>query len=296
LFAGASTGVFWGVPFLAPQVLKGYSSFEIAFGRFFFFGVMGLFFFPRLIRMVRSLSRLELIQVFFLSAMGFWFYSSLLFWSIQETDGVISSLVLGLLPITIPLFTPGRKSGGFLFYGGLILIAAGLGTLLVYPHWNSIESLKPKSGLGVLGLFTCLLLWTAFAIANSKFLIKRPWISGRDFSSLMGLISMICLLPLFCFFKTDGGWSVRPDLGIYLLISAVLGLGSSWFANWLWNFAAQRIPSEVSGQLLVFETLFGLIYTFLFECRFPHGFEIIAMALSMGGVGLAIFAQMAKLK
>ena len=295
LIAGASTGIFWGVPFLAPQVLTGFSSFEIAFGRFFFFGIMGLFFVRRLMRMIVSFSRLDLLKVFFLSAMGFWFYSSLLFWSIQETDGVISSLILGLLPITIPLFTPGRKSGGVLFYLGLVFIAVGLGVLVLYPRWSSIEMLKPKSGLGVMGLVVCLMLWTAFAIANSRFLRNRPWISGRDFSSLMGLISMMCLLPFVFFLKGAGEWGSRPGIRMYFVISGILGLGSSWFANWLWNFAAKRIPSEVSGQLLVFETVFGLLYTFWFEHRLPYGFEVVAMTLSLGGVAMAIFAQIVKL-
>ena len=111
LLAGASTGIFWGVPFLAPQILPGFSPVEIAFGRFFFFGVMGLFFVRRGIALLRTLSVRERAQVFALSALGFWLYSSILFWAISMTNGVISSLVLGLLPVTIPLFTPGRRSG-----------------------------------------------------------------------------------------------------------------------------------------------------------------------------------------
>ena len=291
LLAGASTGIFWGVPFLAPQVLKGYSSFEIAFGRFFFFGIMGLFFLPRLVRMIRAFSPIELLKVVFLSAAGFWLYSSLLFWSIQKTDGVISSLVLGLLPITIPLLTPGRRSGGCLFYAGLSMIAAGLGVLVLYPTLGRIGNLKPGDPLGIAGLVVCLLMWTVYAIANSRFLRNRRGLSSRDFSSLMGVLSLACLLPVVLVSSNAAERAARPGFEGFILISAVLGLGSSWLANWLWNFSAKHIPSEVSGLLLVFETIFGLFYTFLYERRFPHGFEAVSIGLSLGGVVLAVIAQ-----
>src|ERR1035437_3273043 len=116
ILAGISTGLFWGIPFLVPQILTNYSSLEISFGRFFFFGVISLFFFRKVFEIIRKLSNRDRFILFLLSASGFWFYSTLLFWGVQATDGIISSLIIGLLPISIPLFTFGRKNSGPRFY------------------------------------------------------------------------------------------------------------------------------------------------------------------------------------
>jgi len=291
LFAGASTGIFWGVPFLAPQILKGYSSFEIAFGRFFFFGLMGIFFAKRGFAILKSLSLRERVWVFLLSACGFWLYSSILFWSIQKTDGILSSLVLGMLPVTIPLFTPGRRSGGMGFYGGLFLIATGLFILLGGAGVGEVRSLTPDRVPGVIGLFVCLSMWTGFSISNSRFLQRRREISRRDFSSLMGLISLASMVPLLFVSVDFTEWSGRESLPIYVAVSAVLGIGCSWFANWLWNIASVYFPSEISGTLLVFETIFGVIYTLVFQRRLPETGELLATLLCLIGVPLAVVSQ-----
>jgi drug/metabolite transporter (DMT)-like permease len=293
LLAGASTGIFWGFPFLVPQVLTGYSPFEIAFGRFFFFGLMGVLFVKKGIAILKALPAADRVRVFLLSAAGFWLYSGILFWSIRQTDGIISPLVLGMLPVTIPLFTPGRKSGGFRFYAGIGLIATGLVLLFFRGEGAAASGVPVFQGrvAGVIGLFVCLGMWTWFSISNSAFLQKRPEISRRDFSSLMGLISLACLLMVSAPALFASGWEGRESLSLYLGFSAVLGIGSSWLANWLWNVASVNLPSEISGTLLVFETLFGVLYTLILQHRLPDGRETIAILLCLAGVLFAITAR-----
>lgn len=287
LFAGASTGVFWGVPFLVPQVLPGYSAGEIAFGRFFFFGLMGVVFVQKALEILKRLSPRERFQVFLLSACGFWLYSTILFWSIRRTNGILSSLILGMLPVTIPLFTPGRKGGGVGFYFGLLLIAGGL-ALLFAPGGNRGAVVAVE---GVIGLFVCLGMWTWFSIQNSRFLQARPHISRRDFSSLMGLISLVSLMGVLLPTLLKAQWAERESISLYLGFSAVLGVGSSWFANWLWNVASVNLPSEVSGTLLVFETIFGVLYTLIYQKRLPEAVELLAIVMCLVGVILAVVFQ-----
>ena len=292
LFAGASTGVFWGVPFLAPQVLKGYSPFEIAFGRFFFFGMAGLAFLKRGLVIMKALSPSDRARIVVLSATGFWLYSTVLFWSIQKTNGVLSSLVVGLLPVTIPLCSKGRKSGGWLFYSGLLSIGAGLVVLVLVPHRDAFQSLEQKSALGAAGLFACLAMWTGYAIESARFLRARSEISSLDFSNVMGLLSFACLLPLFLVSVDARSFAQRPGFTEFVALSAVLGIGSSWLANWLWNAAAKRLRSEVLGPLMVFETTFGLLYSFMHERRWPFGFEVVSIALCIVGVVVAVTAEL----
>ena len=59
----------------------------------------------------------------------------------------------------------------------------------------------------------------------------------------------------------------------------VLAIGASWLGNGLWNAAAKRLPLTLSGQMIVFETLFALLYGFAWERRGPTVLEIAATAL-----------------
>ena len=48
------------------------------------------------------------------------------------------------------------------------------------------------------------------------------------------------------------------------------------------------MPVTLSGQLILFETLFALLYAFLYFQRWPRPLEIAAIVLLMIGVGWAM--------
>ena len=292
ILAGISTGLFWGLPFLVPQMLPDFSSLEISFGRFFFFGLISLLFLKKVIAIIRSLSILDRILLMVLSASGFWFYSILLFWAVHQTGGIISSLIVGLLPISITLTTVfgkgGRKQGGLIFFIGLSAILVGLLVLFGFPVFMGLESLKPPSVFGVLALFSCLALWTWFAINNTRFLQRNPEISGKDFASVIGVVSLVSISPFFLTQVNIAQLIHRDGFNTYLWCSIALGFGSSWLANWLWNVCSFHCPSEISGPLIISETVCGLLYSFIFENRFPHGYEAVAITLFLSGAFMTV--------
>lgn len=292
ILAGVSTGVFWGIPFLVPQMLGNYSSLEISFGRFFFFGVVSLFFMKKVWAIVQKLNAKDRFMLFLLSATGFWFYSTILFWGVQATDGIISSLILGLLPISIPLFSPGRKNSGPKFFLGLFLLLAGIVNLFAYPVLQGMKLVKEPSLIGIAALVSCLCLWTWFAINNTKFLQRNPQIDRKDFASAVGVVSLISILPIFISQVNLGEFVQREDFSVYLLSSFALGFGSSWLANWLWNICSFHCPSEISGPLIISETVFGLLYSFFYEQRLPFVYEGVSFVLFLVGVFVTVRSQM----
>lgn len=292
ILAGVSTGVFWGIPFLVPQMLGNYSSLEISFGRFFFFGVISLFFIRKVWSIIRNLNGRDRLMLFLLSASGFWFYSTILFWGVQATDGIISSLILGLLPISIPLFSPGRKNSGIKFFLGLLLLLTGIVNLFAYPVLNGLKQVKEPSLMGIAALVGCLCLWTWFAINNTKFLQRNPQIDRKDFASVVGVVSMLSILPIFLSQVNLDEFVHRDSFNVYLISSMALGFGSSWLANWLWNICSFHCPSEISGPLIISETVFGLLYSFFFEQRLPHGYEAVSFMLFLVGVFVTVRSQM----
>jgi drug/metabolite transporter (DMT)-like permease len=71
-------------------------------------------------------------------------------------------------------------------------------------------------------------------------------------------------------------------------VSILIGVGATWIATWLWNRASQALPTSLAGQLLVFETVFGLAYAFALEGKAPPPLAWAGMALLLAGVVLGI--------
>jgi drug/metabolite transporter (DMT)-like permease len=67
-----------------------------------------------------------------------------------------------------------------------------------------------------------------------------------------------------------------------------VAIGASWLGNGLWNAASKRLPLTLSGQLIVFETLFALLYAFIYDHRLPRPLEAAAIALLLAGVSWSV--------
>jgi drug/metabolite transporter (DMT)-like permease len=91
------------------------------------------------------------------------------------------------------------------------------------------------------------------------------------------------LLAVPAFVWTDGPHEAAAWWRFIGVVSTV-ALLCSVFANTLWNVASRALPLALTGQMVVFETLFGLLYGFLWESRWPAMHESAAIVLLVGGV------------
>jgi drug/metabolite transporter (DMT)-like permease len=215
----------------------------------------------------------------------------LLFYGIRLTDSVVAALMIGCLPLTITLF--GKPHFNQKLFWGLALIVIGLLSLLVFPLLKAHQSLSFShlNPLGLGAIAAALALWTWFAIKNAHFMSSHVEISSLDYSSLLGLISFVCITP---FFLLDHGFQAvmaSPHFGHYLVWSLILGVGASWIANILWAYSAKVCPPGIGGPLIVSETLFALLYSFILDKRLPFPNEIIATLTLVLGVVLSIRSQ-----
>src|SRR5206468_7815576 len=67
-------------------------------------------------------------------------------------------------------------------------------------------------------------------------------------------------------------------------VMATVAILCSVTGNALWNRASRLLPLALTGQMIVFETLFALLYGFLWERRWPTLLETLAMVLLVAGV------------
>lgn len=291
ILAGLGAGVLWGLVFVAPQIIPDFSPLEIAYGRFFFFGVFSLLYIRGVIHLIRSLTLTEIALVFALSAAGFWLYTLGLIQSVKMNGGVLTTLVIGLLPLTISLTESCnlRRKGQFIL--GLFLILLGLATLELLPLLVGSADSKNITLYGSFVLLASLFMWTWYGVRNSSFLKERQWISKRNFTSLVGMISLLCLTAIAIFNLDFQGLVRHSNFSVYLMLSAVLGLGSTWLAYWLWNICSNLCPPQISGPLIVSETVCGVLFTFIYQQRFPTMIEIIAISLFVAGALLSVISQ-----
>ena len=215
--------------------------------------------------------------------------------SIQRIGIPISSLIVGLIPVTVSIFSRDHLKRPGLFYWGLISIVFGMGILNRAAFLNEPAFWRVQSAVGIGLAVVCLFLWSYFAVSNARFLKQHAHVHSEEWSSVLGLYTAIATLvldPLVRLCKIEGDEVIRlPFSNLkFLACTAFLALFSTFFATRLWNRASLVLPTGLVAQLIVSETLFALVYSFIYEKKFPQMGEWVAMALVLGGVLLAIRA------
>ena len=76
-----------------------------------------------------------------------------------------------------------------------------------------------------------------------------------------------------------------------VLLAVATGIGSAWLATILWNIASQRLSASLCGQLIVSETIFALVYAFIWKGQLPGLLQGMACVLFVAGILASIRAH-----
>ena len=130
-----------------------------------------------------------------------------------------------------------------------------------------------------------LVSWTCYAVGNSRWLARLEGVSAHEWNLLLGVMTCaqtLLLVPLALWFYTE------PHAAMVwaklIAVSAGVALFASMIGNALWNRMSRLLPLTLVGQMILFETLFALIYGFLWEGRWPTVLEAAAFALVVASV------------
>jgi drug/metabolite transporter (DMT)-like permease len=110
-------------------------------------------------------------------------------------------------------------------------------------------------------------------------------VSIHDWNLLLGIVTgaqALLLIPIGISFATG-----EHDRNAWAYFSAVcfgVGLLASLIGNALWNKMSRLLPLTLVGQMILFETLFALVYGFLWEQRLPTFLETTACLFVVLGV------------
>lgn len=295
VYAGMA-GAVWGLVFLVPKWLPEFSPLLLSCGRFILYGAVSLMLLlPNASRLLRQLTRRDVLMLVKLALLGNLIYYMLLTASIQWVGIATASLIIGVLPLSITWL--GRRDAGSIplsqLMWPLLMVMAGMLCINLEALFGS-ASQQPLSEkvLGIVCAFGGLMCWSWFAIDNARYLKSSAFNSG-EWSGLWGVTTGVLGLLI---------WGVAHALSLNAVTIEVsderwqmfwaINLGcavlASWFANGLWNASSRRLPLTLSGQLIVFETLFALLYGFIYLQRWPTALEAAAIALLLGGVSWAV--------
>lgn len=295
----------WSFIYIIPQFITGFSSFEIALGRYVIYGLASLFLF------VRAKSRgsfsfpkeIWIKSIYFSLICTIAFYTFLVL-AMRYATAEITAMILGLAPITIAVYgNLKQKEIAFrkLFLPSLLIFTGLL--LLNSSHLYKTTDLQPYLW-GLVCAFLSLASWTWYVEANSHFLKNHPQVPSDDWCTLIGIGTLfwvaIFFLGSLLFTQEPIDWSryTTPNINLLRFIggSLVLGILCSWVAEYLWNQGSLMLPVSLVGQLTILETVFVLLMIFLIDFSIPPLLEISGIILQLIGVylGIAQFAQQEK--
>jgi drug/metabolite transporter (DMT)-like permease len=280
---GIVAGALWGLVFLAPEVARGFAPLQLSAGRYLAYGlVAAVLVAPSARRLAATVSWAEWRALAWLSLWGNILYFVLLAQAVQTGGIAMTSLIVGMLPVAVTVIGS-RQHGAVPFVQlipSLLLSAAGM----VCIGWQSLGAAH-GSLMGVLCAVGALVSWTIYAVQNSRWLGRVHHVSSHEWSLLTGVVTgaQALLLAIPAFLWAPAAHASADWLRFGEVVAGV-AIFASILGNAFWNRASRLLPLTLTGQMILFETLFALLYAFIWERRLPTGLETAAMVLLVAGV------------
>lgn len=227
-----------------------------------------------------------------LSVLGFSGYYLLLAFGIVAAGTEVPSLIIGTIPVWMMLL--GRPAGLRMraLLPGLLLTGAGI-ALMIWGAWSTQHREGGVSfGWGIALALGAMVSWTIYGLLNAKWLQRHTELNATDWANWLGIATGLGALLLWLVAGSDmATLKAQPDGMLFIWIALAGGFGSSWLATILWNVASQRLSASLCGQLIVSETLFALLYSFVWDGRWPQATEWVAALLFVLGILASIKAH-----
>ncbi len=299
-----AAGLMWGLVFVAPALLPDYPPPALAFGRYLAFGLVALLLaWPDRVRLA-GLRRQDWMEALKLSLVGNILYYLFLSTAIQAAGVPLASVLIGTLPVVIAVCAnwhdrslPWRR-----LWPSLLLIGVGIAWVNRSEMARLGQGDTGRYALGAALALVAVAAWTWYPIRNARWLQRHPGLSPTTWTTVQGLTT----LPLAALgwlgygawqqlsasngaagiggAGSWGGWGLGPRPAFFVLLMLAMGLFASWLGTWAWSRASRLLPTSLTGQLIVFETLSALTYGYLHRGQWPDAGTALGLVLLVGGV------------
>lgn len=302
-------GLMWGLIFVGPLIVPEYPAVLQSMGRYLALGLIAL---PLAwlgrVRL-RQLTRRDWKTALALTMMGNLIYYVCLASAIQRTGAPVSTMIIGTLPVVIPVFANllySQRDGKLAWskmVPALMCIALGLALVNIAElHRADIGEFDGwRYGSGVLLASVSVVCWAWYALRNARWLRENPdkhpmmWATAQALVtlpvSLLGYLVSCWWLGLQ---QPDFALPFGPRPWVFVGLMVAIAVLCSWVGALCWNIASQKLPTVILGPLIVFETLAGLLYTFMMRQSVPPLLTGCGIALLVVGVVIAVRAKLEK--
>ncbi|MES2190097.1 MAG: DMT family transporter [Pseudomonadota bacterium] len=292
ILAGLAAGALWGLVFVAPLMAPGFSAVDFTAGRFLSYGALS-FVVMLLFRKVPWPTARQAIAACGLSLLGFTAYYLLLVFAIRDAGTEVPSLIIGTIPVWMMLL--GRPAGLRMatLLPGLLLTLFGLALMMRASSGLTGEGLAPWAfWRGVAFAVASMVCWTAFGILNAAWLKKHPEVNATTWANWLGIATGMGALVLWLLAGSNiEVLRSRDGLLQAAMLAVATGIGSAWLATILWNIASRRLSASLCGQLIVSETIFALVYAFIWKGQLPGQLQGMACVFFVAGILASIRAH-----
>jgi drug/metabolite transporter (DMT)-like permease len=297
ILAALITGALWGLTFVAIRYVQPFTELDLAIARYGIFALMSLLLMVRPRFRPRGIPPGRAVVALLLGAVGYVGYFIAASLAVRHAGAAIPPLVVGLLPVCLAII--GNRANSDVEWGRLALplamITAGVAVTNLWTLTNArAAGTQQDVLLGIACSFAALGIWIVYGVVNARAMRAAASPDTLAWTGLQGIGAGLGIMPLVVMVAVGapsmfGTLPLSSPAGLnFLAWALVMGVVGSWVATWCWSIASRRLPLSLSAQLIVAETVFGLLYGFVYEYRWPALAEWIGILLQLVGAGVAV--------
>lgn len=298
-------GLMWGLIFVGPLIVPEYPAVLQSMGRYLALGLIALpIAWLGRVRL-RQLGRKDWVTALTLTMMGNLIYYVCLASAIQRTSAPVSTMIIGTLPVVIPVFANllySQRDGKLSWWRlspALVLIGIGLLCVNISELNQGLPDFSGwRYGSGIALALISVVCWAWYALRNARWLRENPdkhpmmWATAQALVTLpVSLLGYIAACLWLNGQTPDFALPFGPRPAVFIGLMIAIAVLCSWVGALCWNVASQKLPTVILGPLIVFETLAGLLYTFILRQEFPPLLTVSGITLLMVGVVIAVRAK-----
>lgn len=298
-------GLMWGLIFVGPLIVPEYPAVLQSMGRYLALGLIALpIAWLGRVRL-RQLGRKDWVTALTLTMMGNLIYYVCLASAIQRTGAPVSTMIIGTLPVVIPVFANllySQRDGKLSWWRlspALVLIGIGLLCVNISELNQGLPDFSGwRYGSGIALALISVVCWAWYALRNARWLRENPdkhpmmWATAQALVTLpVSLLGYIAACLWLNGQTPDFALPFGPRPAVFIGLMIAIAVLCSWVGALCWNVASQKLPTVILGPLIVFETLAGLLYTFILRQEFPPLLTVSDITLLMVGVVIAVRAK-----
>ncbi|MCQ7058717.1 DMT family transporter [Escherichia coli] len=298
-------GLMWGLIFVGPLIVPDYPAVLQSMGRYLALGLIALPIAWLGRGRLRQLARKDWMTALTLTMMGNLIYYVCLASAIQRTGAPVSTMIIGTLPVVIPVFANllySQRDGKLSWWRlapALVLIGIGLLCVNISELNQGLPDFSGwRYGSGIALALVSVVCWAWYALRNARWLRENPdkhpmmWATAQALVTLpVSLLGYVAACLWLNGQTPDFSLPFGPRPGVFIGLMVAIAVLCSWVGALCWNVASQKLPTVILGPLIVFETLAGLLYTFILRQEMPPLLTLSGIVLLVVGVVVAVRAK-----